>query len=34
VEKPEYAVSFEELNDLVGFKAARDLEQRFVTKVK
>lgn len=32
VEKPEYAVSFEELNDLVGFKDARELEQRFVTK--
>jgi 2-methylisocitrate lyase-like PEP mutase family enzyme len=32
VETPEHAVSFEELNDLVGFKEARELEQRFVTK--
>jgi len=32
VERADYAVSFEELNDLVGFGEARDLEQRFVTK--
>jgi 2-methylisocitrate lyase-like PEP mutase family enzyme len=32
VERADYAVSFEELNDLVGFAEARDLEQRFVTK--
>ncbi len=32
VEHPEYAVSFEELNDVVGFPDARKLEQRFVTK--
>jgi len=32
VERPDYAVSFEELNDTVGFKQARELEQRFVTK--
>ena len=32
VERPEYAVSFEELNEVVGFSEARALEQRFVTK--
>jgi 2-methylisocitrate lyase-like PEP mutase family enzyme len=32
VERPEYAVAFEELNELVGFSQARELEQRFVTK--
>ena len=32
VERPDYAVSFEELNDLVGFGEARALEQRFATK--
>ena len=32
VERPDYAVSFEELNDLVGFREARELERRFVTK--
>src|SRR5688572_26325053 len=32
VERPEYAVAFEELNELVGFSHARELEQRFVTK--
>ncbi len=32
VERPEYAVSFEELNAVVGFAQARELEQRFVTK--
>lgn len=32
VERPEYAVSFEELNAVVGFSEARELERRFVTK--
>jgi 2-methylisocitrate lyase-like PEP mutase family enzyme len=32
VERPDYAVSFEELNDLLGFEEARELENRFVTK--
>jgi 2-methylisocitrate lyase-like PEP mutase family enzyme len=32
VERAEYAVSFEELNEVVGFAQARELEQRFVTK--
>jgi len=32
VERPEYAVGFEELNAVVGFPQARELEQRFVTK--
>ena len=32
VERPDLAVSFEELNDLVGFREARDLEKRFATK--
>lgn len=32
VERPDYAVSFEELNDVVGFGEARALEQRFATK--
>src|SRR6185503_17561182 len=32
VERPDYAVSFEELNEVVGFSEARELEQRFVTK--
>jgi 2-methylisocitrate lyase-like PEP mutase family enzyme len=32
VERPDYAVSFEELNEVVGFSEARALEQRFVTK--
>ena len=32
IEHPEYAVSFEELNDVVGFPEARKLEQRYVTK--
>jgi 2-methylisocitrate lyase-like PEP mutase family enzyme len=31
VERPDYAVSFEELNEVVGFTEARELEQRFVT---
>lgn len=31
VERPDCAVSFEELNDLVGFSEARELEKRFVT---
>lgn len=31
VERPDYAVSFEELNEVVGFSEARDLEKRFVT---
>ncbi len=34
VERHDYAVSFEELNDTVGFKQAQELEQRFVTKEK
>ena len=33
VERPDYAVSFEELNEVVGFSEARALEQRFVIKV-
>ena len=32
VERPEDAVSFEELNELVGFGQARELEKRFATK--
>jgi 2-methylisocitrate lyase-like PEP mutase family enzyme len=32
VERPDYAVSFDELNEVVGFPEARSLEQRFVTK--
>ena len=32
VERTDYAVSFEELNEVVGFSEARELEQRFVTK--
>jgi 2-methylisocitrate lyase-like PEP mutase family enzyme len=32
VERPDFAVSFEELNALVGFSAARELEQRFAAK--
>ena len=32
VERPEYTVSFEELNELVGFSEARELEQRFVAR--
>jgi 2-methylisocitrate lyase-like PEP mutase family enzyme len=32
VERPDYAVSFEELNEVVGFSAVRELEQRFRTK--
>jgi 2-methylisocitrate lyase-like PEP mutase family enzyme len=32
VERNDYAVSFEEINDTVGFRQARELEQRFVTK--
>lgn len=32
VERPDYAVSFEELNDVVGFAHTRELEQRFVNK--
>jgi hypothetical protein len=32
VERPDYAVSFEELNEVVGFTEARNLEQRFVAK--
>lgn len=32
VERPDYAVSFEALNDLVDLSEARDLEQRFATK--
>ncbi|MCW5605407.1 MAG: isocitrate lyase/PEP mutase family protein [Burkholderiales bacterium] len=31
VERPEYAVPFEELNELVGFSSTRELEARFVT---
>jgi len=31
VERPEYTVSFEELNELVGLSEARELEQRFAT---
>ena len=31
VERPDYAVSFEELNELLGFSEARNLEKRFVT---
>ncbi len=34
VERPEYAVSFEELNAVVGFSQAHELEQRFVTKAR
>lgn len=33
VERPELAVSFEELNAVVGFAQARELEHRFVTKM-
>ena len=32
VERADYAVSFEELNDVVGFSQARELEQRFVSR--
>lgn len=32
VERPEYAVSFDEINAVVGFADARELERRFVTK--
>lgn len=32
LERPDYAVSFEELNELVGLPQARALEQRFVGK--
>ena len=32
VEHPEYAVSFDEINAVVGFADARELERRFVTK--
>ena len=32
VERSDYAVTFEELNALVGFGEARELEKRFVTK--
>lgn len=32
VERPDYAVSFEELNEVVGFSEARTLEQRFVSR--
>ncbi len=32
VERADYAVSFEELNAVVGFSEAQALEQRFVTK--
>ena len=31
LDRPELAVSFEELNDLVGLPAIRSLEQRFLT---
>lgn len=31
-ERPEYAVSFDEINAVVGFADARELERRFVTK--
>ncbi|MEN3354289.1 MAG: hypothetical protein V7640_2447 [Betaproteobacteria bacterium] len=34
VERPDYAVSFEELNELVGLDDARGLEERFATKVR
>ncbi|MPZ44588.1 MAG: carboxyvinyl-carboxyphosphonate phosphorylmutase [Betaproteobacteria bacterium] len=32
VERPDYALSFDELNDLVGLREARALEQRFAAK--
>ena len=32
IERPELAVSFEELNTLVGFEEVQELEQRFLTK--
>lgn len=32
IERPDYAVSFEELNELLGFSDARALEQRFATE--
>lgn len=32
VERPELAVSFEKLNDVLGFKQFEALEQRFLTK--
>ena len=32
IERPEAAVGFEELNALVGFTEARELEQRFAAK--
>ena len=32
VERPDLVVSFEELNEVVGFSEARSLEQRFVSK--
>jgi 2-methylisocitrate lyase-like PEP mutase family enzyme len=33
-ERPELLVSFEELNELMGLGEVKDLEQRFVKKVK
>mgnify|MGYP001159157815 CR=1 FL=1 len=33
-ERPELLVSFEELNDIMGLGAIKDLEQRFVKKAK
>jgi len=32
VERPDLAVSFEELNTLVGFDEAQDIERRFLTE--
>ena len=32
VERPEFAVSFAEINDLMGLGTIRDLEQKFLTK--
>ena len=32
IERPDYAIGFEELNELVGFTEALELERRFVTK--
>ena len=32
IERPELAVSFEKLNDVLGFKQFEALEQRFLTK--
>jgi hypothetical protein len=32
IERPEFAVSFQEINDLMGLGTIRDLEQKFLTK--